>query len=115
MNKEIAKEFFSQYFKVVNGANSAFTVNTSIQNFSISNSLNPDNQNVNLEMKIEVIKNGQVILSKIYKKEAPGIVIFTGLRLSPTEMTIRKLQKGILSIYEQDFKQDLLKALAEQN
>lgn len=114
MNTEISKEFFAQYFTVTNGSNSQFTVNTALVNYSIHNSLNPDNQNVNLEMKIEVLRKGKVILTKTYKKEAPGVVIYAGLRLSPTEMTIRKLQKGILAIYEQDFKPDLLAALAKQ-
>lgn len=115
INNEIAKEFFSQYFEVINNKDSIFTVNTSLVNYSIySKSFNPDNWSVDLTLKIEVIKEGKKILSKRYYEEAPDTVLYAGLRLSPEEMNFRKLQKGILYIYETKFKPDLLEALEKE-
>ena len=109
MNKEISKEFINQYF-TGNSGEEAFVINTKIKDFLISKSLNPNNMNVDIEMEFIVTKNGKTILSKTYKKESEGIVIWE-TRLTVTETTYRKLQKTVFSIYNNEFKKDLIEAL----
>ncbi|MCD4667669.1 MAG: hypothetical protein K8R44_03625 [Sulfurimonas sp.] len=114
INSNVSREFFNQYFKNITteDINALFTVNTSLSDFTIYNSLVPGNQIVTLTLNIEVIKAGKVILKKIYKKEASGMTIVE-LNLTATETTFKKLHKGLLKVYEVDFKKDLLKALAD--
>lgn len=112
INTKISNEFFSQYFLLDNKSKELFTVESQISDFSIMTTGNPNDYRVLLTMDFKVIKNGKVILNKTYTKTAPGIVIWEW-RLTPLEITFRKLQKGVLSIYENEFKTDLLKALKE--
>ena len=53
---------------------------------------------------------GKTILNKSYKKTADGVVLFE-LRLTLDETTLRKLQKTVFSIYNNEFKKDLIEAL----
>ncbi len=110
MNKEISKEFIDQYFANNSNGEEVFIVNTKIKDFLISKTLNPNNMNVEIEMEFSVTKNGKIILNKTYKKESAGIVIWE-TRPTVTETTYRKLQKTVFSIYNNEFKKDLLEAL----
>ncbi len=66
--------------------------------------------NVEIEMEFTVTKNNKVILTKNYKKEVEGVVIWEW-RVTVDETAFRKLQKGVFSIYENEFKKDLIEAL----
>lgn len=113
MNTEISKEFFKQYFNLVESGEELFTVESKITDYSITGGTgNPNNLNVDLTLDIKVIKNGKTILNKTYSKRASGVTVWEW-RLTLDETTFRKLQKGVLSIYENEFKADLLKALKE--
>lgn len=112
MNKEISKEFFNQYFTMNQNSENVFTVNSKIKDFVIRNTANPNNSNAEVEVEFTVIKDNKTILNKIYRKESLGNTIFE-IRLTTEEITFRKLQKTVLSIYENEFKSDLLKALKE--
>ena len=112
MNKEISKEFFNQYFTMNQNNENVFTVNSKIKDFVIRNTANPNNSNAEVEVEFTVIKDNKTILNKIYRKESLGNTIFE-IRLTTEEITFRKLQKTVLSIYENEFKADLLKALKE--
>lgn len=114
INKEISKEFISQYFNTNTKGDEVFVINSKIKDFLISKSLNPNNMNVDLEMEFTVYKNGNKILSKTYKKEASGIVIWE-TRLTVFETTYRKLQKGVFSIYQNEFKKDLIEVLRKNS
>ena len=112
MNKEISKEFFNQYFTMNQSSENVFTVNSKIKDFVIRNTANPNNSNAEVELEFTVTKNNKIILSKTYKKESEGIVIWE-TRLTTEETTFRKLQKTVFSIYNNEFKADLVKALKE--
>ena len=112
MNKEISKEFFNQYFTMNQNSENVFTVNSKIKDFVIRNTANPNNSNAEVEVENTEIKDNKTILNKIYRKESLGNTIFE-IRLTTEEITFRKLQKTVLSIYENEFKADLLKALKE--
>lgn len=114
INKEISKEFINQYFNQDQKAEECFIINSKITDYLISRSLNPSNMNVELEMNFIVIKNGVQILNKTYKKEVSGTVIWEW-RLTLDETTYRKLQKGVLSIYQNEFKKDLIEALRKNS
>ena len=83
-----------------------------IKDFVIRNTANPNNSNAEVEVEFTVIKDNKTILNKIYRKESLGNTIFE-IRLTTEEITFRKLQKTVLSINENEFKADLLKALKE--
>lgn len=112
INLEVAKEFFRQYFNNVNRniIENRLVVKTRINDFTIDNTLNPNNQKVSLVLEVKVFRSNELILNKTYSEIAPGYSIWEW-RLTPEEITYRKLQKGVLYIYETKFKPDLLKAL----
>lgn len=108
INKNVANEFINQYFN--NSGEEVFIINSKIKDFGIKGTLNPNNMNATVEMEFIVTKNGKTILSKTYKKESEGIVIWEW-RLTVDETTFRKLQKTVFSIYNNEFKKDLIEAL----
>ena len=108
INKNVANEFINQYFN--NSGEEVFIINSKIKDFGIKGTLNPNNMNTTVEMEFIVTKNGKTILSKTYKKESEGIVIWEW-RLTLDETTFRKLQKTVFSIYNNEFKKDLIEAL----
>ena len=113
VNTEISKEFFNQYFSLNKNSADLFIVETKLEDYTISSIIgNPNNLNVEVKLNIKVIKNGKVILDKKYVKMAPGVTYWEW-RLTLVETTITKCMKGVLSVYENEFKADLLKALKE--
>lgn len=108
INKNISNEFINQYFN--NSGEEVFIINSKIKDFGIKGTLNPNNMDTYVEMEFTVTKNGKIILNKSYKKKADAIVLIE-LRLTLDETTLRKLQKTVLSIYETEFKKDLIEAL----
>lgn len=108
INKNISNEFINQYFN--NLGEEVFVINSKIKDFGIKGTLNPNNMDTYVEMEFTVTKNGKIILNKSYKKKADAIVLIE-LRLTLDETTLRKLQKTVLSIYETEFKKDLIEAL----
>lgn len=108
INKNISNEFINQYFN--NSGEEVFIINSKIKDFGIKGTLNPNNMDTYVEMEFTVTKNGKIILNKSYKKKADAIVLIE-LRLTLDETTLRKLQKTVLSIYENEFKKDLIEAL----
>ncbi|WP_152057968.1 hypothetical protein [Aliarcobacter butzleri] len=108
INKNIANEFINQYFN--NSGEEVFIINSKIKDFGIKGTLNPNNMDTHVEMEFTVTKNGKTILNKSYKKTADGVVLFE-LRLTLDETTLRKLQKTVFSIYNNEFKKDLIEAL----
>lgn len=110
INKNISNEFINQYFN--NSGEEVFIINSKIKDFGIKGTLNPNNMDTYVEMEFTVTKNGKIILNKSYKKKADAIVLIE-LRLTLDETTLRKLQKTVLSIYENEFKKDLIEALGK--
>ena len=111
INKQISKEFINQYFNNnENNTEEVFVINSKIKDYLISRTLNPNDMNVEIEMEFTVTKNNKVILTKNYKKEVEGVVIWEW-RVTVDETAFRKLQKGVFSIYENEFKKDLIEAL----
>ena len=112
VNQNVSQEFFKQYFKNVgtNLDNPFLVVNTELADYTIFNTPVPDNQKVTLQLKVEVLYKGNVILVKTYNREVKDFIII-GWDLTPTSNTFEKLHKGLLNIYETEFKKDLIEAL----
>jgi hypothetical protein len=112
VNQNVSQEFFKQYFKNVgtNLDNPFLVVNTELVDYTIFNTPVPDNQKVTLQLKVEVLYKNNVILAKIYNSEVKDFII-VGWDLTPTSNTFEKLHKGLLNIYETEFKKDLIEAL----
>ena len=112
VNQNVSQEFFKQYFKNVgtNLDNPFLVVNTELADYTIFNTPVPDNQKVTLQLKVEVLYKDNVILTKTYNREVKGFIII-GWDLTPTSNTFEKLHKGLLNIYETEFKKDLIEAL----
>ena len=108
----ISQEFFKQYFKNVgtNLDNPFLVINTELADYTIFNTPVPDNQKVTLQLKVEVLYKNNVILAKTYNSEVKDFII-VGWDLTPTSNTFEKLHKGLLNIYETEFKKDLIEAL----
>lgn len=111
INKEVSKEFFNQYFNLNSKEEPIFVVESKISDFYFIRE-NINSMRIDLTMDFKVTKNGKIILDKRYVKTAPGITYWEW-RFTIHETTIKKAQKGVLSIYENEFKADLLKALKE--
>ena len=101
-----------QYFKNVgtNLDNPFLVVNTELADYTIFNTPVPDNQKVTLQLKVEVLYKNNVILAKTYNSEVKDFII-VGWDLTPTSNTFEKLHKGLLNVYETDFKKDLIESL----
>ena len=112
VNQNVSQEFFKQYFKNVgtNLDNPFLVVNTELADYTIFNTPVPDNQKVTLQLKVEVLYKDNVILTKTYNREVKDFIII-GWDLTPTSNTFEKLHKGLLNIYETEFKKDLIEAL----
>ena len=112
VNQNVSQEFFKQYFKNVgtNLDNPFLVVNTELVDYTIFNTPVPDNQKVTLQLKVEVLYKNNVILAKTYNSEVKDFII-VGWDLTPTSNTFEKLHKGLLNIYETEFKKDLIEAL----
>ena len=112
VNQNVSQEFFKQYFKNVgtNLDNPFLVVNTELVDYTIFNTPVPDNQKVTLQLKVEVLYENNVILAKTYNSEVKDFIII-GWDLTPTSNTFEKLHKGLLNIYETEFKKDLIEAL----
>ena len=112
INTQVAQEFFKQYFTNVgsNLENPFLTINTQLSDYTIFNTPVPDNQKVTLQLKVQVIYKGEEILSKTYDRTVKDFIII-GWDLTPTSNTFEKLHKGLLNIYETDFKKDLIEVL----
>lgn len=112
VNQNVSQEFFKQYFKNVgtNLDNPFLVVNTELADYTIFNTPVPDNQKVTLQLKVEVLYKNNVILAKTYNSEVKDFII-VGWDLTPTSNTFEKLHKGLLNIYETEFKKDLIEAL----
>ena len=112
VNQNVSQEFFKQYFKNVgtNLDNPFLVVNTELADYTIFNTPVPDNQKVTLQLKVEVLYKNNVILTKTYNSEVKDFII-VGWDLTPTSNTFEKLHKGLLNIYETEFKKDLIEAL----
>lgn len=112
VNQNVSQEFFKQYFKNVgtNLDNPFLVVNTELVDYTIFNTPVPDNQKVTLQLKVEVLYKNNVILAKTYNSEVKDFIII-GWDLTPTSNTFEKLHKGLLNIYETEFKKDLIEAL----
>lgn len=112
VNQNVSQEFFKQYFKNVgtNLDNPFLVVNTELADYTIFNTPVPDNQKVTLQLKVEVLYKNNVILTKTYNSEVKDFIII-GWDLTPTSNTFEKLHKGLLNIYETEFKKDLIEAL----
>lgn len=112
VNQNVSQEFFKQYFKNVgtNLDNPFLVVNTELADYTIFNTPVPDNQKVTLQLKVEVLYKNNVILAKTYNSEVKDFIII-GWDLTPTSNTFEKLHKGLLNIYETEFKKDLIEAL----
>lgn len=112
VNQNVSLEFFKQYFKNVgtNLDNPFLVVNTELVDYTIFNTPVPDNQKVTLQLKVEVLYKNNVILAKTYNSEVKDFIII-GWDLTPTSNTFEKLHKGLLNIYETEFKKDLIEAL----
>lgn len=115
VNQNVSQEFFKQYFKNVgtNLDNPFLVINTELADYTIFNTPVPDNQKVTLQLKVEVLYKNNVILAKTYNSEVKDFII-VGWDLTPTSNTFEKLHKGLLNIYETDFKKDLIEALKEK-
>lgn len=112
VNQNVSQEFFKQYFKNVgtNLDNPFLVINTELVDYTIFNTPVPDNQKVTLQLKVEVLYKNNVILAKTYNSEVKDFII-VGWDLTPTSNTFEKLHKGLLNIYETEFKKDLIEAL----
>lgn len=112
VNQNVSQEFFKQYFKNVgtNLDNPFLVINTELADYTIFNTPVPDNQKVTLQLKVEVLYKNNVILAKTYNSEVKDFIII-GWDLTPTSNTFEKLHKGLLNIYETEFKKDLIEAL----
>lgn len=112
INQNVSQEFFKQYFKNVgtNLDNPFLVINTELADYTIFNTFVPDNQKVTLQLKVEVLYKDNVILKKTYNHEVKDFIIL-GWDLTPTSNTFEKLHKGLLNIYETEFKKDLIEAL----
>lgn len=112
VNQNVSQEFFKQYFKNVgtNLDNPFLVINTELVDYTIFNTPVPDNQKVTLQLKVEVLYKNNIILSKTYNSEVKDFII-VGWDLTPTSNTFEKLHKGLLNIYETEFKKDLIEAL----
>lgn len=112
VNQNVSQEFFKQYFKNVgtNLDNPFLVINTELADYTIFNTPVPDNQKVTLQLKVEVLYKNNIILSKTYNSEVKDFII-VGWDLTPTSNTFEKLHKGLLNIYETEFKKDLIEAL----
>ena len=112
VNQNVSQEFFKQYFKNVgtNLDNPFLVINTELVDYTIFNTPVPDNQKVTLQLKVEVLYKNNVILTKTYNREVKDFIII-GWDLTPTSNTFEKLHKGLLNIYETEFKKDLIEAL----
>ena len=112
VNQNVSQEFFKQYFKNVgtNLDNPFLVINTELADYTIFNTPVPDNQKVTLQLKVEVLYKNNVILAKTYNSEVKDFII-VGWDLTPTSNTFEKLHKGLLNIYETEFKKDLIEAL----
>lgn len=112
VNQNVSQEFFKQYFKNVdtNLDNPFLVINTELADYTIFNTPVPDNQKVTLQLKVEVLYKNNIILSKTYNREVKDFII-VGWDLTPTSNTFEKLHKGLLNIYETEFKKDLIEAL----
>ena len=112
VNRQVSQEFFKQYFTNVgsNLENPFLTINTELSDYTIFNTLVPDNQKVTLQLKVQVLYKGEEILSKTYDRTVKDFIII-GWDLTPTSNTFEKLHKGLLNIYETDFKKDLIEVL----
>lgn len=112
VNQNVSQEFFKQYFKNVgtNLDNPFLVVSTELADYTIFNTPVPDNQKVTLQLKVEVLYKNNVILAKTYNSEVKDFII-VGWDLTPTSNTFEKLHKGLLNIYETEFKKDLIEAL----
>ena len=112
INQNVSQEFFKQYFKNVgtNLDNPFLVINTELADYTIFNTPVPDNQKVTLQLKVEVLYKNNIILSKTYNSEVKDFII-VGWDLTPTSNTFEKLHKGLLNVYETDFKKDLIESL----
>lgn len=114
INQEVATLFAKQYFNTVTASNSnaipkGLVIKSSVKDvsFEIGGSISMDSS-----LDIKAFLNGEEILSKNYKANTD-----TGFRIlsfGGTSDTNELLHKQLLSMYEIQFKKDLLTALRER-
>lgn len=117
ISSNILKEFYSQYFSKVETTNSLNTnakYNTKIEfiDFQYAYGEFNDSSKILIKMRIIFYENGIEKLNKIYEKEENNKVflVMTGFT-RPIDKTYELFHKIILSVYEEDFKKDLLAVL----
>lgn len=118
VNTNVSKEFFQQYFNKVDivpniKSQSAhkLSIDSTINDFSYKFNKFSDGSEVSVSLTINVYKDGQTILSKIYNIRKSNEIIWSPFRLTKTDALIELFHKTVLSIYENEFKKDLVDAL----
>jgi len=115
----VTKDFFEQYFNNVAFGNESqeglLYVNFEVLDYTYYHGAIADASVVSLDTKITVKKNGKEILNKHYTKTVDSNTYFNVNIFNHTLKTIavETFHKGVLDIYENQIKPDLLKALKE--
>lgn len=112
-NKNVTKDFMSQYFKNVSlsDTKSDIVLDTSIIDFSYFMIHSVD---IKTKIKVRLYFRDKLILNKLYTIEYESEKIYESLTME-THLDARREQllKAYLDIYEKYIKEDLLKALEE--
>lgn len=114
MNNNIAKEFFGQYFTNVSFSkidNNGLFIKSKILDYKYSYGGVSDSTEMTINLQIEVYYHNKLLINKTYKKTADNSIILTFSSLTLKDGAIELFHKLLLSIYEEDFKKDLLEAL----
>lgn len=114
INTQVTKEFLSQYFKNINISEvivpNVYTIETKVIDYNYAYGF-LDSTEMEIFLNVKLYKNDKTILDKSYKSKADNNVLLVFDSLVISGKAIELFHKQLLDIYENQVKQDLLKAM----